>query len=329
MLKTHKLGLLGALTAAAVLIGACGTSPAAPPPTLAILPSLTPTAAQTLVAPTDVPIEPSATARTVTSWFAVGAELIPVYDCADPACGIIATYDEGEVVEVYTTTDQWHEVRLPDGASAYVLIENLALNEPTAEPTATGSVTARPTRTLIPSRTPSNTPTPSATATPTSTTTATRTATSTATMTPTRTPNVTSTPFPTLAPLGPSQGGQRPGMPGTVDEPGFRPTNTAPVPNTPGFVPPTLTWTPSRTLPPPPTSTLGLPPGGGDPPPTVFVITSPTSQPPGNTPPPGAGTAVPTNNAPPPGGGGPPPGAGNPVPTSAVPPPPPGPPPGG
>lgn len=321
MSRTRKLVSLGSLGIAAIVMASCAASPSAPPATLAMLPSLTSTTVLSEAAPTEVVALPTETERPTQRWYAVSEDLIAVYDCADLSCGVIGTYENGEPVDVYSSSNAWHEIRLPDGSSAFVPSEKLSATEPTAEPSATGSVTPRPTRTLIPSRTPSNTPTPTQTDTPSST------PTGTLTFTPTRA--ISTTPFPTLPIQGPSDRGQRPGLPvGTVDEPGFYPTSTAPAPGTPGVIPPTLTFTQSNTPSPTMTATLAQPPGGGSPPPTVIYQPSPTSQPQGNTPPPGAGNPVPTSDAPPPGGGGPPPGSGNPVPTSDVPPPPPGPPPG-
>jgi hypothetical protein len=303
--------LFSSLLAGAILLGGCVAQP--PPgdiPTVAVLPSATPSeavVAQALTSATPSPTPtathtPTATLTPQTFYaFSPLTELVYVYDCPELTCGIIAAFNRNDPVQVVAhDSDGWSTVLLDDGAPAYVRAADLLAGTATPTATATGGTATQTTTT---------TPTPTATRTPTLVWTLALPTTAVPTLgvdlsflTRTLAPGVV----------------RLPAGPDNPDATPLPPTARVIVPTPLRTFPATLTFTPSHTPSATPTFTLGAPIGTPQAPPTL--ATTPTFAQPTNTTapagtPPGAGDTAPTATFGPPGGT-PPPAVGS-TPTSS------------
>lgn len=310
-----------------VLVAGCVNEQTVDVPTLAALPTASPTpdtasATPTEETPTLTP-SPTETAFILYTPRVDDDDLVSVYDCPAIDCGVIAALHAGDEVRVIESDDQWHIILMEDDSTAYVQFVDL-------RPLITATETPTPTATRTPSRTrtPSVTPTGTISRTPTATRTPSPTLTATGSRTAIPTLRIPGTAIPTLALIGTvvvPRSGMIEGTPPTATPrpriiPGGATQPVAPT-HTPSYTPSaTSTWT------------LAAPPTQQTMPPTIATQQSnPTQQPGGSTPPPGAfNTATPTQpgGPPPPGGGSPPPSGGGQPPTSGAPPGLPPPPPG-
>lgn len=58
--------------------------------------------------------------QTETVWVVIGDEPVNVYECPEVTCDVVNTLFPGTTLDVVSTEDDWHEIRLNDSETAYI-----------------------------------------------------------------------------------------------------------------------------------------------------------------------------------------------------------------
>jgi endonuclease YncB( thermonuclease family) len=74
-----------------------------------------------------------------TTWHVASASRVNVRSCGSTDCGIVATAAPGEALEVISTADDWHMIRLADGTTGYIAVWLTTMGSSIPQPTQTTS----------------------------------------------------------------------------------------------------------------------------------------------------------------------------------------------
>jgi hypothetical protein len=76
--------------------------------------------AQTETPDTNPPTSENPTLETETVWVVKSEQPVDVYSCPETTCDSVGLLFPGMTLDVVSTEDEWHEIELEDGATAYI-----------------------------------------------------------------------------------------------------------------------------------------------------------------------------------------------------------------